>query len=337
LLWNRDSIKETTPPADRLYVDVPLGSKKIFLYLPIWFIWCFWRLIILKPDAIHGCDIEGFLPGYFYSLFRRVPVFYDIHDVTTGKYGFPEQSLPWKLFRAADHFSMKRAAAVFVPDPERLDQLGLIVKNSADKTLIDKTVVTYNSEIIPLTKTISTFTTGKRIRMVYVGALNRNIRGVEFLLQAVQDFPTIDFDIAGMGADLPYFTEQFTALKAKNLTFWGRIDHQKAMELNEKADLMISLLNPEFENYRFASSTKIFEAMRLAKPIIVSNKTVSGRIVSHASWGEVVDYDYESLKKVLTEITTKKSYTLDGAKVQQYSWTTMRERIEQTYQRVLES
>lgn len=337
ILWNRDTVKETEPPADRLYLNVPLGSKKIFLFLPIWFVWCVWRLIRLRPDAIHGCDIEGIIPAYLYTWIRRVPIVYDIHDVTTGKYGFPPDSLPSKLFRSADHFCMKCASAVLVPDPDRLDQLQLTATNPAHKPLIDKTVVAYNSEVIPTEEKIITFKAGERLRMVYVGALNKNIRGVEFLLQAVTDFPMIDFDIAGMGADLPYFTEKFTSLNAKNLTFHGRIDHETAMKLNDKADLMISLLNPDFENYRYASSTKIFEAMRLFKPIIVSTNTVSGRIVEDAQWGEVVDYSYDALKKALTDITNGKKYTLDGTRVQQYSWKTARDRIEEVYERVLAS
>lgn len=335
VLWNRDSVKETAPPADRLYINVPLGSKAFYLFLPIWVVWVTWRLLWLKPDLIHGCDLEGVLPAILYRSIRRVPIVYDIHDITTGKAGFPEKSLLWKLFRSADLFAMRRADVVLVPDKERLDQLHLTAGNPANNKLIQKTVVAYNSEVIPDNKKTIRFSPGQRLRLVYVGALNRDIRGVEFLLRAVKDFPMIHFDIAGMGADLPYFTEQFSSLKADNLTFWGRIDHTKAMELNEKADAMISMLNPDFENYKYASSTKIFEAMRLHKPLIVSANTVSGRIVESVQWGEIVDYSYEGVRRVLAKMSDGTAYTLDGEKAQQYSWATMRQRVIATYEKLL--
>lgn len=338
LLWNRDSIIETSPPADRLYINVPLGNKKIFFYLPLWFAWVVWRLIVLKPDAIHGCDIEGFLPGYFYTLFRRIPIIYDVHDVTTGRYGYPEGTLLWRLFHYLDHFSIKNSAATLLGDPERLEQMGLDINNPKHQSMIDKTIVIYNSEVIPNEKRVVTFKPGQRIRLSYVGAMNKKIRGVESLLKAVTDFPMIDFDIAGMGAHLDYFTEQFNGLRAKNLTFHGRIGHDKAMVLNDAADIMISQLDPDFENYRYATSTKIFEAMSLFKPMITTKGSVSGKVVTEVNWGEVIDFNYPSLKKVLTELTTTgKTYVLDGTKAQKYSWAKMPDRIRETYQNIFEN
>jgi glycosyltransferase involved in cell wall biosynthesis len=335
ILWNRDTFRETEPPAHRLYINVQLGSKKIFLFLPIWFIWCLYHLIRLKPDAIHGCDIECAIPAYIYTRFRRIPFIYDVHDVTTGRYGAPQGSLVWKAFLYTDYFIMRRAAAILLGDPERIEQWELDAKKPADKALIDKMIVAYNSETMRPAKQTIVFKKGQQLKVTYVGAMSKRIRGLEFILQATKDFPMINFTLAGMGADFYYFQNLFTKDNLPNVTFMGRVSHDEAMMLNCEADFMISLLDPTFENYRFATSTKIFEAMQLGKPMITTTGSVSGKVVDAVGWGEVIPYNYSALKKVLTEITNGKTYLLDGKKTLPYSWDTSENRVIDFYRKLL--
>lgn len=336
LLWNRDSIRETTPPADRFYGNAPLGSKVIFLYLPFWFIWCFWRLVRLRPDAVHGCDLEGVIPGYWYAKLFRKRVIFDIHDATEGKYPLPKQSLLRKLFLWLDRYHLERADGFLIPDPERLDQLEY-TKNEQTQ-LLKKGEVTYNSEVLPSTKQTVDFTKRKELRIAYVGALNKRIRGIEYIIEAAQALPTVRFEIAGMGADLSYFTEEFERLKLPNVTFHGRISHDQAMELNNKADLMVSLLDPEFRNYKYASSTKLFEAMKLGKPIIVTANTATGHIVEKARWGLAIPYQEHVLVETIKAIMAGRHiFELDGSRLAPYSWSTMEKRIADLYERVLSS
>ncbi len=336
ILWNRDEIKETNPPARRFYMNAPLGSKKILLFLPLWTIFCIWQLILIKPDAIHGCDLEGFIPAYFYSRLRRIPIVFDIHDVTAGKYALPPKSLLRRVFLAMDIFFIRRANAFFIPDPERIDQLGLTEKQFGP--IKSKCFVTYNSDLlVPGHKQVK-FKPGQQIKVVYVGNLTKGIRGVEFLMDAVVKFPEISFDIAGMGADLKYFQKAFEDLQSPNCHFHGRIGHDQAMELNERADLMISLLNPEFENYRYATSTKLFEAFRLFKPIIVSAKTATAAILEKTNWGLAIEYNSESLEKALKKIISGEiSFDLDSRKVENYAWQKQEQIIIETYERLIHS
>lgn len=334
ILWNRDSIREKEPRAVRWYFNVPLGSKKFLLFFPLWTIFCVWQLFRLKPDAIHGCDLEGVIPAYIYSIFRKTPFVFDIHDVTEGKYTLRPESRLRHIFLKADKYMMIKANAIFMPDPERLDQLEL-EKEVKDK-VINKCFVVYNSDIITTGSSKITFSGKKRLVASYVGNLTRNIRGVEFILDAIPKFPNIFFHIAGMGADYQYFANEFSKLKSKNFKFWGRVSHDKAMEINRESDFMISLLNPNFHNYKFASSTKLFEAFRLFKPIIVSDDTATSNILNSAQWGTAIKYRSGELEKVLSDISKGKiSYILDSKNISMYSWQKMEKIINQTYSKVI--
>jgi glycosyltransferase involved in cell wall biosynthesis len=334
ILWNRDSIRETEPKAIRWYFNIPLGSKKFLLYFPLWTIICVWQLYKLKPDAIHGCDLEGAIPAYIYSVFRKTPFIFDIHDVTEGKYKLNPKSLLRRLFLWADRRMIIKANAVFMPDPERMDQLEL-KKDVRDK-ISNKCFVVYNSDIITTGTKNITFSDKKQLVASYVGNLTRNIRGVEFILDAIPKFPNIFFHIAGMGADYQYFADKFGKLKTLNFKFWGRVSHDKAMEINTDSDFMISLLNPNFHNYKFASSTKLFEAFRLFKPIIVSDNTATSNIVNSTEWGSAIKYHKGELEKVLFEISSGKiTYHLDSNKTAKYSWQEMEKIIHKVYSKLL--
>lgn len=325
ILWNRDTVRETSPKAHRLYLNVPLGSKKIFIFFPIWAAFCLWQLNKIKPDIIHGCDLEGIVPAYLYSLIRKVKIIYDIHDVSAGKYNLHAKSKMKTIFLKLDRFFIHKSDAFLIPDPGRINQLEMTFQDFAKVKF--KCHVVYNSDLITKGKKIVSLK-NKKITAVYIGNMTRDIRGLEFILDAIKIHPEITFQVAGMGADLDYFTKKFKSLNASNAKFFGRVDHNKAMKLNSKADIMISLLNPKFNNYKYASSTKLFEAFRLFKPIIVSKKTATSEILASAKWGVAIDYKSGELEKTLSKILSGEiTFILDSNRVQQFDWQKMESKI----------
>lgn len=334
ILWNRDEVRETTPPGHRLYWALPLGSMWLIPALPIWFIYSVWQLLRERPAVVHGCDAEGMIPAYFYRLLTGTKAVFDIHDVTAGKYDLADGSLLKKLFLWTDCFLIARADAIFIPDPERLDQLGL--KSDFRQKIESRCFVIYNSETIEVrpSKKIS-FACHQELRLVYVGALNKSIRGLEFIIEAAKAEPRLKVDIAGMGADSDYF-KKLVEEAGENLTFHGRLSHEQAMELNENADIMITLLNPEFANYQYATSTKVFESMRLGKPLITTADTASGRLVKKTEWGIAIPYTSEALQESLNDILTGKlSFVLDNKKTAPYAWQTMEQQIQDVYRSLI--
>lgn len=334
LLWNRDSIKESTPPAHRLYLNVPLGSKKIFIFFPLWSLFCLWHLFKLRPTIIHACDLEGVIPAYLYTrIHRHTKIVFDIFDVSAGKYDLPKRSVIRNLFLKMDRFMIRHSARVFIPDPQRLDQLCLSKKELA--RIQPKFRVIYNSDlIVPGRHTIHV--KGEKLAVAYVGNLTKNIRGIEFLLEAARSLPDVHFNIAGMGADLDYFSRQFVDANLPNLTFYGRVDHAQAMRINHSADIMISLLNPEFSNYKYASSTKIFEAFRLFKPLIVTQDTATASIVEQAQWGLAIPYAAQNLIDTLTNLQKHgHTFALDAKHVEQLGWQRMERHIIKTYEQLV--
>ncbi len=331
ILWNRDKIEETEPKAIRYYAKAPLGSTMFYLYLPFWTFFCVRQLWKIRPSIIHGCDSEGFIPAWLYrNFFHETKIIFDIHDVAAGKYNGPAPLLVRKIMLKIDRFLLKKSNATFVPDPERVTQLGFT--SQAFAPYKKKCVVTYNSTIIIKGHKQSSFTAGKPLSASYIGNLTRGIRGIEFIIDAIHACPNIYFHIAGMGADAQYFQTAFSELKSPNFRFYGRITHDEAMKLNKGCDVMISLLNPNYQNYKYASSTKLFEAFNLFKPIIVSDFTTTSALLNEAKWGVAIDYKKGELEKALTNISSGKiKFDLDSSRVQKFSWDEMEKRIHSTY------
>lgn len=335
ILWNRDQMAETEPKAIRYYAKAPLGSSLFYFYLPFWTIFCLRQLWQIRPGIIHGCDSEGFVPAYLYRLiFPQTKIIFDIHDVAAGKYNGPAARVVRALMLALDRFFIKRANTIFVPDPQRIDQLGFTKTSFAPYQ--KKCVVTYNSTIITKGRKQVSFHAGQSLTASYIGNLTRDIRGVEFILEAIPKCPHIFFHIAGMGADAEYFQKAFSARRSPNFKFYGRITHDEAMKLNSDCDVMISLLNPNYPNYKYASSTKLFEAFNLFKPIIVSKHTATSAILDVAKWGIAIDYKSGELEKVLADITSGAiKFDLDSGRVEQFSWDEMEKRIHNTYEKLV--
>lgn len=331
ILWSRDTVKDTTPGAILYHGAAPLGSAKLYLYLPFWITFCVRELLKLRPQVIHGCDSEGFWPALIYRFFNpQVKIVFDIHDVTAGKYAGPAQAIVHPIMLALDRFLVRKADVCFAPDPERFDQLH--ISPAQLRRYGQKCRVVYNSETLTKAHRAIILKPHQKLTVSYVGNLTRDIRGIEFILEAIPVCPKVFFNVAGMGADLEYFRRQFEQLKALNFKFWGRVDHHKAMELNKEADVMISLLNPNYPNYRYASSTKLFEAFHLYKPIIVSKRTTTASILEKAEWGMAIDYTAVALEQTLKAITSKGiTFDLNSARVEQFSWTEMEKRIRATY------
>ena len=99
---------------------------------------------------------------------------------------------------------------------------------------------------------------------------------------------------------------------------------------------MISLLDNNYENYRFATSTKVFEAFKLSKPVITTKNSATGNLVTKVGWGEVIEYNTKALIKSLKRISQGKvTFSLNPEKVEPYSWKNMEKKLLKAYDQLL--
>jgi glycosyltransferase involved in cell wall biosynthesis len=331
ILWNRDNKITKHSFVKSLNIKAPFGKITLLFYMPIWFIFCFNQLRKIKPQIIHACDLETIIPAVFYSWFFKTKIVYDIYDVTADKINL-HGSLR-NFFLAIEKFYIRKANWLIVPDEERIDQLKLKKFRNVE--------IIYNSDLISnlSVKKMLNFKNQKTIQICYIGTLIEKIRGLEFILNIAKKFENkINFIIAGYGPSDKYFDQAFSNYFGKNIKFLGRISHEKASEINGSTDIMISLLDPNFSNYKYATSTKIFEAFRYLKPIITTGNTASGKLVKKTNWGLAIPYSEKALYENLENIINGKiTFNLDSEKTKQYSWQTMEKRLLKIYRELINS
>lgn len=329
VVWNRQG---TNPKLDKnihaLHLRSPYG-KKIILYLPIWFVYVFCQLIKLNPNIVQACNIESIIPSWLYAKLFGKKLIYDIWDTAGGMFGGNNKQLQ-SLLNRFDRFFALQANYVLAPDQARLEQLGC----HKDKRIFNKFLVVYNSDKIKDQGVREfNFAQHKTIHLSYVGTLVRESRGLEQLIKAVAANNRFVLNMAGYGGDSDYFKQYFKNNSVANIKFEGRVPHTRADNINQKADIMVSLLDPNFKNYKFATSTKVFEAFSACKPIISTLGSASGELVEQTKWGVAIAFNQAALDETLKNIASGKiRFTLNSALVKQYSWEQVAQRLSRVYQ-----
>lgn len=330
ILWNREVKHENFPDAKYLKLPASRGTLLLLFYLPIWYVFCILTLIKLRPSIIHACDTEGVIPAYIYSKFYKTKIIFDIFDATIAKFPIQKKSLEDLLIKL-DKFFMQRVNVVILPDPERLKQLNIM----DNQRIKNKCSIIYNSDFNASSKKTVNFKNKKVINISYVGVLSKKIRGLEQIINVASLLSNYIFHIAGYGPDEEYFKNKFNKEKINNLHFYGKISHDKAMELNQKSDIMITLLSPKYNNYLYATSTKAFEAFTFLKPVITTKGTATGNLITKTNWGVAVRYNKQDLIKILNKIATGQiTFKLDPKKTQQYGWENMSKDLKSIYEKL---
>jgi len=314
VLWDRDD-RGTSEGKNAVYFrrKSDFGNVKTLVSnIPAWSRFCWRELKKINPDIIHACDIEGVAAAYLYAKIFRKKLVYDIWDETSGK--IVDQKSPLKkVANSLDRFYINRSDLFLLPDECRTEQIGI-------KKHLDRMVLVPNSTTITPGK-ISEINLSKKaqINIAYVGVMSRKIRGLEFIIEAAKKFNRFQFTVAGYGPDDKYFEQALRGIK--NLTFLGRVDHAKAIEINNQADIIITLLDPNYENYKYATSTKAFEAFELLKPIITSEGTATARLINETGWGIAIKYNQKALENALDNIQNGIiTFKLETNNAMKYSW-----------------
>lgn len=193
-----------------------------------------------------------------------------------------------RLIKRVENSVIKRADAVILVDECRRELLG------AEPRRLE---FIYNSpEAVAFAPACSE--TG--LRIAYIGQLARE-RGILEMLDVVARRLDFRFDLAGFGADEEHIAAR--AAELPNVTWHGRVDYDKAIELSRKADVLFATYDPALPLHKYSSANKLFEAMMLGKPIIVARDTGMDAIVEKHGIGIVIDYaDLDQIERALLSV-----------------------------------
>ncbi len=160
------------------------------------------------------------------------------------------------------------------------------------------------------------------------------------MMEVMRRHPPWHFDLAGFGGD--EFAIVNRTLELSNITWHGRIPYDKTIALSRSADVLFSTCDPIVPNYRHASANKVFEAMMLAKPIIVARGTNMDLMVEQYQCGLVVNYGIvdeleAALDRLAKDAELRSKLGQNGRKMYEltYSWEKMEERLLELYASLL--
>ncbi len=233
-------------------------------------------------EILHACDFDTVLPALLVRRLWKKKVVYDIFDFYAEMLRATPDFLK-RLIRRVDLWAIGRADALILADDSRLEQ----VRSSRPRRI---SVICNSPEDYRPDAQASADRrprSSSQLRVAFVGLLQVE-RGLLELLEVLSQHPEWSLDLAGFGGDERPIVSR--ANKLENVRFHGRVSYQAAMVLNSRADALIATYDPRIPNHRYASPNKLFEAMMLAKPIIVAEGTNMDLIVSKAGCGVVVPY-----------------------------------------------
>lgn len=327
IVWDREN-QEKTEIGWRVYRKVaPFGMRSLSLL----FGW--WKFVIISlvkenPDIVHACNIESCIPASIYCFLKRKKCIYDIWDTTGGMIG-SQNTLITSFCNFVDRTLILLTAGFFVPDLERLPQLAI-----SSQKIRKPFLVVPNSQIFAAHEKKLIAFKHTPIKLLYIGTLVKEVRGLEMLIAACKKYPSFTLDIAGYGTDEAMIKKLCESLSAR-CHFHGRAGRCKADTLLAESDIVVSLLSPTFENYKYATSTKIFEAFSLVKPVITTSGTASGSLVEKTHWGFVVPFTQEALENLLNTLaTTSVTIELDPVEVNNYDWKIVSKKVKEFYENI---
>jgi glycosyltransferase involved in cell wall biosynthesis len=274
-------------------------------------------------DIIHACDFDTILPAFLLKHLSRKKVVYDIFDFYADHLRSTPRRIK-KIIRALDLWVIGKVDAVILVDEARRQQI------AAAKTR--RVEVIYNSpeDLHEVTQKLESKDAGS-LSIAYIGLLQVE-RGLLELLQVMERHPTWFLELAGFGGDQAEILA--AAARLSNYKWHGRIPYDRALKLSGAADVLIATYDPSIPNHRYSSPNKVFEAMMLAKPIIVARHTNMDRIIEQAECGLVVEYgDPEGLEAALMRLCQDKdlqkrlSENARHAYLSTYSWSRMDEKL----------
>ncbi len=165
-------------------------------------------------------------------------------------------------------------------------------------------------------------------------------RGLLEASEVVSGMEDVTFRVAGAGElEKPL---RSLARGSSALEFLGQIDHPTLLKETARAHAVLAWYDPSVPANRVASPNKLFEAMMLSRPVLVSDGTNAGEITSLKRSGIIVPYgDVEALREALVRLRDDPAFaaTLGAAGRRAFestfNWPVNEKRLQEAYRGVL--
>jgi glycosyltransferase involved in cell wall biosynthesis len=294
ILWDRELAHPEEETRDGLRIHrfrlrAPEGRPELAFLLPRWWAFLFFRILALRPKVVHAVDFDTMIAAYPAARIVGASVVYDIFDFYAEMVTAPISPRLRALLANAERRMVAMADAVITPDLRRSVQFG----SARPRRLVE-------IENVPDDRGMRPRPTDPDRFVVFYGGMIARDRGLVDLVAACEATGAVLL-VAGHGPDEAELLTDIESSPAAS--YLGTIPYEEVLERTATGSAVAALYDPRVPNNRFAAPNKIFEAMMLAKPVLVSDGTIAADIVREVGCGIVVPYgDREALKRALESL-----------------------------------
>lgn len=325
-LWDRECAYPTEEFRQgvrirRLHLPAPYNRLSLALPMPFWLLAAYHATH--GAEIVHACDLDTLPSALAAKAVRGCRVVYDVFDFYGHLITANLREGTRRRLIGLENSLASLVDIVLLPDASRTALLGSdfqrpveIITNSPSEAVLD-------------------VQQGEGLVLFYGGNLAPD-RGLLEAIEALRGLEDVTLLIAGTG-ELAAKVRSLAA-REDHVSFLGQLDHAALLRETARAHVVLAWYDPAVPANRYASPNKLFEAMMLRRPIIVSEGTGMAEIVSEQGSGLVVRYGREDeLREVVLRFRDDPSYGdrlgLRGrvAYERNYSWEIMAARLRKAY------
>lgn len=299
LAWGRDKCSRGNnggSPSIRVELIGPGCARRSFLNfitkLPRFWLACLSSARRKDFSVVHAHDFDTLPIGYLISRLRDCPLVYDSHESYADMIAKDVPSILLMKVRWLEKCFMKRTDAIFVANENVAKLIG------AERSVVLLNCPAKSEVLISCSKPADSKDGVKRLG--YFGSLEPG----RFILEsigAVSKAGGWHIVIGGEGTLASAVKD--AAQVPRLVTFLGQVPHSDVMEQSSRCDALHVMLDPSNVNYRISTPLRLFEAMALGIPSIVSKGVYPAEIVEKEGCGFVCEFDEEAFSKLLSRLS----------------------------------
>jgi len=329
--WNRESLEKKI--IDDFFVKLklfnlkaPFSKKSLLAFFPLFWIWIFFKLIVINPKVIHSCDLDTVIPCYLYKILFRKKLVFNVFDRIAMSRISPKNKRLYSLVNYFEEQYCKRSD-VFITVTE--DLLNTFKRKPKHCALILNCAEDHNSNFEKIQNKVLTLCCTAPITKT---------QGLGRITAAIENLDNVKVVFAGRVLDKDFF-EQVT--KSPKVKYKGLLLPQDSIALEASSDVIISLYDLSVPNYSVALSVKTFEAIMLGLPVITN---ISHKFIEEVGCGIEVDWnDLNQIKsaiiKLRDDIEFRRKLGTNGRKAfdQKYNWYSMEKKLYEIHEALLKN
>ena len=267
-------------------------------------------------SIVHAHDFDTLPIGRLISKLHGASLVYDSHESYADMIAKDVPPIVSRLVRMLEKRLMRGAGKVLVANENIAELIGakesVVLLNCPDATELP----------IGCPRPSESGKVGKK-RIGYFGSLEPG-RFIQEALDVVAG--TQDWQIVVGGDGTLAEAVRNAASRSNSVSYVGHVSHEEVMEQSSKCEALHVLLDPTNVNYRISTPLRLFEAMSLGIPSIVSTGTYPASVVEKEQCGFVCDFSEEAFSNLLSTLSkdpqSMKERGLNGQRAfnREYNW-----------------